>query len=49
MILSGCSSSVNVGLSVFVLGTFFMLSMIYLAYGYINDWKGLSSNEAFSE
>jgi hypothetical protein len=21
------------------LGTFFMLSLIYLAYGFINDWK----------
>ena len=24
-----------------VLGTLFMLSMIYLAYGFINDWKTL--------
>jgi hypothetical protein len=25
-----------------VLGTLFMLSIIYLAYGFINDWKTLS-------
>jgi len=24
-----------------ILGTLFMLSMIYLAYGFINDWKTL--------
>lgn len=24
-----------------ILGTFFMLSLIYLAYGFINDWKVL--------
>ena len=32
-----------------VLGTLLMLSMIYLAYGFINDWKTLQLNEAFSE
>jgi hypothetical protein len=26
-----------------ILGTLFMLSMIYVAYGFINDWRSLAS------